>query len=207
MKLLHILITATLLSACGKDDSSGGSNDSSGQKDEKRSSDVPNISTSYYVNSVDDLVACDNQRKGFLAFIKKTNEFKACVDEGWVTVDLKGKDGKDGKDGKNGTDGKDGSVVSPNVYYDAIAKKNWYIGGSGAFDANRCGSEYRYPTEQEARDLYQNGVIPGLQAKGITTIATGIYINKNNMESGWYYNNNTQSVSSSSSAAHYCIQK
>ncbi len=151
MKILNLIVATQILVACGSDDSGS----SSSAVDNRQETGV---STSYYVASEKDLVVCDSSRRGYLAYVKDTAEFKACLEAGWTTVDVKGKDGKSGSNGAAGT------MVSGNQWYDPITTKMWVMTNinttlTGFTDAqSTCSGTYRIPTQAEAQAALGHGM-------------------------------------------------
>lgn len=191
----QVLITLLILNSCGK------SNDDSGNS--QASSDQPAISTSYYVDTEDQLVACDNTRKGYLAYVKKISEFKACVDGGWSTVNVKG---KDGSNGSNGSSGAAGTPTSANQWYDAITTKMWVMttiattvaGWNNSMSA--CTGDYRMPSPTEVSLALTHGMKAVAQA--LVNPPTFILAND-----GQTYVVNTGLLGSNATAAQFCIAK
>ena len=70
----------------------------------------------YYVDSEDELPACESSTLGRLYYVASTAGFQTCTSAGWVSVDLtgpagpKGPPGEDGLDGADGADGQDGTA-------------------------------------------------------------------------------------------------
>ncbi|HIG20203.1 MAG: hypothetical protein CXT67_03460 [Methanobacteriota archaeon] len=62
----------------------------------------------YYVQSDDDLPACESSILGRLYYVESTSGFETCTGSGWVFVDLTGPSGTDGTNGTNGQGGADG---------------------------------------------------------------------------------------------------
>lgn len=154
MKILNLLITINLISSCGTDNSGSGSASTTDNRE-------TGVSTSYYVASEKDLIACDSNRRGYLAYVKDTAEFKACLEAGWTTVDVKGKDGAKGSTGSNGAAG---TMVSGNQWYDAVTTKMWVMTNintslTGFTDAqSTCTGTYRIPTQAEAQAALAHGM-------------------------------------------------
>jgi hypothetical protein len=196
MKLFKLLIILSLYS-CGTDTSSSGNSPGNESKKEDK------LSTSYYVDKEDDLVACDNTRKGNLAYVKQTSEFKACIEGGWTTVNVKG---KDGVSGTNGTNGKDGTPVSSNQWYDAITGKMWIMttivtsltGWSNSMSA--CTGNYQMPSPSEI----SLALIHGMKAAAQALVNAPIYIIAND---GNPYTVNAGTLASSGQGAQFCIAK
>lgn len=153
--LLYIALSL-LISSCGSDDSSSGSSPAVDNRAQETG-----VSTSYYVSSEKDLVACDSSRRGYLAYVKDTAEFKACLEAGWTTVDVKGKEGAKGSSGSNGAAG---TMVSGNQWYDPITTKMWVMTNintalTGFTDAqSTCSGTYRIPTQAEAQAALGHGM-------------------------------------------------
>lgn len=143
MKTLFLILTVLVFNSCGQDNSSSEAPSGKVAPD----SNVPY--TSYYVDTQNDLRACDVQTKGVLAYIKSTDQFMACLEAGWAQVTVKG------KDGANGTNGKDGTPSSSNQWLDPVSGKVWVFTNlltdtAGFLDANSsCTGNYRLPTSSE----------------------------------------------------------
>lgn len=139
MKTLLTILSLTVFNSCGQDNSS---DSPSGQVAPE--STVPY--TSYYVDTKEDLKACDGQSKGVLAYIKSADQFMACLADGWAQVSVRGKDGKDGRDG---------TISASNQWIDPISGKVWVFTNmltdtAGFLDANSsCTGSYRLPTSSE----------------------------------------------------------
>ena len=161
MKFFIVLVL--LLQSCGS------SNDS-GSTDSRVTKEETGVATSYYVDSDDQLVTCDNSRKGYLAYIKKSDQFKACVDGGWTAVNVKGKDGKDGTASTV-------QNIAPDttVWKDPNTGKSWKVYGytkygpvsDGAFTAicNNANNLY-VPTTAEIALASANGLYIAFQGFG-----------------------------------------
>ena len=86
----------------------------------------------YYVDSGDDLPACDTPIFGRLYYVASTSGFEVCTSSGWTFINLigapgndgvngtKGTDGTDGVDGADGTDGENGTVGAPGIDGESI---------------------------------------------------------------------------------------
>lgn len=146
-EILYILLALLVFfNSCGRSNDGGGSSASS------QSTATP---TSFYVNDVKELMPCNAQSSGFLAYVKGTSQFMACDGSNWAQVELKG------KDGTSGTNGKDGTPVASNIWFDAVSGKTWLIPSlSVAFDAGQCnGNGYRIPGGSELVLAIQRGLL------------------------------------------------
>lgn len=96
----NILILSVLfLAACG---------DEEAQENSLASSDIPDGYRSLYVAKDADLPECNETTESWLAYVKSTKSFRACLAGIWEIVEAKGKDGEDGVAGEKGEQGDQG---------------------------------------------------------------------------------------------------
>lgn len=161
--MLKVIIASLLLTSCGSS-----SNSESSSRESSPEGQQTGVATSYYVSSESELVACDSTRRGFLAYVKDKSEFKACLESGWTTVDVKG------KDGKNGTNSV--STSDPSTWKDINTGKTWKVFGytrygpisDAATFSQICQASQGYytPTVAELKTATQNGLYIAFQSYG-----------------------------------------
>lgn len=197
--LFKALLTLSLMS-CG---TQNGSDSAQPSATAAPKSSTP-IATSYYVATAKELRDCDASTKGFLAYVKELEQFQACLESGWTTVDIKGKDGKDGKDGSTGSTGTSGTMVSGNQWYDPITTKMWVmttiststVGWSNSVSA--CGGAYRMPIASEIALALTHGMKATAQA--LVNAPTQIIA-----DGGQTYNVSNGALNNTGSGAQFCI--
>lgn len=167
MKLITLTLLVSLTS-CGQSSSSGdGSPAAQVTKSQDPATAPAGVSTSYYVNSLADLITCDSTRHGYLAYVKDSDKFVACLDSGWTEVNVKGQNGVNGTNGTTTTiNTVSNTVVNGNTWYDIIDKKYWLIPSvertaTSANAQSACGdstSAYRLPNEVELYNATSRGL-------------------------------------------------
>lgn len=193
MKTLLIL---ALLTSCGKS-----SDDDSPAQKQSNTDNNPVLSTSYYVEKPSQLKQCEEMTRGYLAYVKETQQFMACLESGWTAVEIKG---KDGKDGSNGTSGTNGAMVSGNQWYDPITMKMWVmttivtstVGWSNSQSA--CTGSYRMPTPAEISLALTHGMKACAQA--LVSPPTLIIASD-----GQTYNVSNGALNNTGSGSQFCI--
>ncbi len=195
--LLLVLSIALVLSGCGSSDSSSDSPSAKAVE----SKDKSNVATSYYVENDAALVNCDKSTLGYLAYVKSSGEFKACLEAGWTVVDVKG------KNGSNGSNGRDGTMVSGNQWYDAVSQKMWVmttalttLAGFSASQSACISDNYRMPTPTEV----QTALIHGMKATAQALTNAPSYIIASD---GQAYTVSAGTLASPAQASQFCIAK
>lgn len=161
MKTFKALLITVLLIGCGTKNSGGNGADSDQSKVEKEKKLASGeYHPSFYVEGDEDLKPCTKDIYGALAYVKKSESFKACLDSGWTQVDVKG------KDGVNGTNGTNGVIADNTLWTDPVTKITWKAFGSAnggpIYDkinfTKICDNGYTEPKTADVLTASQNGM-------------------------------------------------
>lgn len=207
--MIRFIITALLLTGCGKEDKSPGEAASTTPTTEKAAT---------YAMAVDESPGCGSSNKNQLIYVIPEKTFQTCNGTAWQTITVQGKDGTSGKDGTNGTNGKDGrdgqdgvdavaTVQSPSEWTDPITGSKWHMDGSIAMAGydNACPAGTRHPTDPELVAAIYDGLYVASGAVGSQTQAWGA----NAPITGTLYDSKgqTQTVSGTATAGVFCIHQ
>ncbi len=115
----------------------------------------PVLRTSFAVDDVTALPACDKASEGFLAYVKADKTIEACSDGEWSVIDLRAPQEDQGAAAPAAVAAEAvqaDPVPSMNQWLDPVTKRLWTKGaGEVAFDYAKtvCEGDWRLPTEAE----------------------------------------------------------
>lgn len=122
-QLRIFLALVVLNTACGSNEGGGSSAPKEDQPNAQTEQEPLESIKSFYVDTTNDLQACEDALENAIAYVKAESQFYGCDGLKWAKIDVKGENGLDG--------------ASANVFWnDPVTDRLWYVRDpSSAFSA------------------------------------------------------------------------